>query len=127
MIKCNYNIKRYDILKQSGRPKKDVKKTVLLQIRLTEDENKQIEELAKNLNMNKSKFVRTLLLADDIDTDFLKKWHTLPIAQHLTEMSDYLNNTKVVDFGGNVALKIKKDEEIVIDDDGKLTVRQKED
>ena len=79
-------------MKKAGRPKQEVKKDFYIKFMVTQEENEIISNLAKEFNMNKSKFIRTLLLADKIDTDFLKNWHKLPIAQHLTEIVEKLEN-----------------------------------
>ena len=104
-------------MKKAGRPKQEVKKDVYIKFMVTQEENEIINNLAKEFNMNKSKFIRTLLLADEISTNFVKNWHKLPIAKHLIEMADHLRGVKIE----NIKIPLEEGAKILIEN-GKVKI-----
>ena len=71
--------------KTAGRPKEQNPKDVKLTIRFTEDENKQIEELANKIGMSKSKLIRSIVLGDIDDSKLLQNIGSLPLIQKYKE------------------------------------------
>jgi len=67
--------------KTVGRPKEKNPKDVKLTIRFTNDENKQIEELAEKIGMSKAKLIRNIVLGNIDDVNFLENIGSLPLIQ----------------------------------------------
>ena len=71
--------------KTVGRPKEQNPKDVKVTIRFTEEENKQIEVLANNVGMSKSKFIRSLVLGNVDDAQLLQNLGSLPLIKKYKE------------------------------------------
>ncbi|PHQ89584.1 MAG: hypothetical protein COB42_06520 [Sulfurimonas sp.] len=67
--------------KIAGRPKEENPKDIQLSIRFTNDENKQIEELAEKIGMSKAKLIRSIVLGNIDDVKFLQNIGSLPLIQ----------------------------------------------
>ena len=75
--------------------RKEVTRDILIQIRVSEEENKKIEELAAKLKMNKSKLIRNIVLGE-IEDGLLVNIGVLPIMQKA--FAFYQKNFKGVDY-----------------------------
>jgi hypothetical protein len=64
-----------------GRPKKEDKRDIEIRFRVSEEENKRIEELAQKLKMNKSRLIRNILLGDLGEMEILSNVGIIPIVQ----------------------------------------------
>lgn len=71
--------------KTAGRPKEDNPKDIQLSIRFTNDENKQIEELAEKIGMSKAKLIRSIVLGNIDDVKFLQNIGSLPLIKKYKE------------------------------------------
>lgn len=71
--------------KTVGRPKEENPKDVKLSIRFTNDENKQIEELAEKIGMSKAKLIRNIVLGNIDDVKFLQNIGSLPLIKKYKE------------------------------------------
>jgi len=83
------------ISKKRGRKKKDVTRSIKLEVMLTEEENNKIEALAEKLKMNKARLVRNIVLGE-IEDGILVNIGVLPIMQKVKAY--YLENFKNVNY-----------------------------
>jgi len=81
--------------KKRGRKKKDVTRSIKLEVMLTEEENNKIEALAEKLKMNKARLVRNIVLGE-IEDGILVNIGVLPIMQKVKAY--YLENFKNVNY-----------------------------
>lgn len=77
--------------KTVGRPLETNPRSVQLKIKLTEEEAKEVEELAKEIGITKSKLIRNLLLGDLDDTNFLNKIDILPLIKNIRDLKEKLS------------------------------------
>jgi len=77
--------------KTVGRPVESNPRSVQLKIKVTEEEAKKIEELAKKMEMTKSRLIRNLLLGGLDDAVFLNKIGILPLVKNLRDLKDKLS------------------------------------
>lgn len=73
-----------------GRPTEENPRNVQIKIKVTEEENKRIEELSEKMGMNKSRLIRNLILGNLDDAEFLQKIGILPLVKNLIEFKEKL-------------------------------------
>lgn len=69
-------------------------RNVVITIRFTEKEMEDIEKIANNLNMPKTRLIRNLTITNLKDAKFLNNCGVLKNAQKLLEFGDRLKNPK---------------------------------
>ena len=70
--------------------KEKANRDITLRIRITEEENKTLEDLAEKFKMNKSRLIRNLLFGNIDDLKFLEKIKFLPLIQNAIALKDKL-------------------------------------
>lgn len=91
-------------MKKVGRPPIENKRDIEIRFRVSEEENRRLEQLAEKLKMNKSRMIRNLVLGDIGDYEILSNIGILPIVQKA--MAHYDKNFKKTDYWE----KIKSDD-----------------
>ncbi|WP_320034849.1 hypothetical protein [Halarcobacter sp.] len=91
-----------------GRPKEENPRNIQLKIKLTEEENKTLEDLAEKFKMNKSRLVRNLLFGNIEDLKFLDKIKFLPLIQNALAFKDKLQG---FDYWEEIKYETKEDYE----------------
>ena len=81
---------------------------IMLRIRITEEENKILEDLSEKFKMNKSRLVRNMIFGEIDDMQFLTKIGFLPFVQ---KMKAYYNNLKGVDYWDSIKYETQEDYE----------------
>lgn len=74
--------------KKAGRPFKENNKNIQLKILVTEEEAQKIDELAKEMEMSKSRLIRNLVLGGLEDAEFLQKVGILPLVKNLVKFTN---------------------------------------
>lgn len=76
--------------------KEGTKREIEIKIRLNEEENKKIEDLAEKLKMSKGRLIRNIILGEIKDINMLYNIGLLPIIQNVTAY--YQKNFKGEDY-----------------------------